>query len=49
MAETSSRSARGLGIASVLLGLVLLATGLFFAIGGGKLVALGGCWSLSAR
>ncbi|KAA5975168.1 MULTISPECIES: glucose/quinate/shikimate family membrane-bound PQQ-dependent dehydrogenase [Pantoea] len=44
MAETSSRSARGLGIASVLLGLVLLATGLFFAIGGGKLVALGGSW-----
>jgi quinate dehydrogenase (quinone) len=28
----------------VLLGLVLLATGLFFAIGGGKLVALGGSW-----
>jgi len=42
MAETSSRSGKGLGIASVLLGLVLLATGLFFAIGGGKLVALGG-------
>ncbi|MFE0585308.1 glucose/quinate/shikimate family membrane-bound PQQ-dependent dehydrogenase [Pantoea vagans] len=44
MAETSSRSGKGLGIASVLLGLVLLATGLFFAIGGGKLVALGGSW-----
>ncbi|MGK3143318.1 glucose/quinate/shikimate family membrane-bound PQQ-dependent dehydrogenase [Pantoea sp. C2G6] len=49
MAETSSRSAKGLGIASVLLGLVLLATGLFFAIGGGKLVALGGsCYFLIA-
>jgi len=44
MAETSSRSGKGLGIASMLLGLVLLATGLFFAIGGGKLVALGGSW-----
>lgn len=42
MAETSSRSAKVLGIVSVLFGLVLLATGLFFAIGGGKLVALGG-------
>jgi len=44
MAETSSRAGKGLGIASMLLGLVLLATGLFFAIGGGKLVALGGSW-----
>lgn len=44
MAETSSRSGKGLGIWTVLLGLVLLATGLFFAIGGGKLVALGGSW-----
>ncbi len=44
MAETSSRSGKGLGIWSVLLGLVLLAIGLFFAIGGGKLVGLGGSW-----
>lgn len=34
MAETSSRSGKGLRIWSVLLGLVLLATGLFFAVGG---------------
>lgn len=32
MAETSSRSGKGLGIASVLLGLVLLATGLFLQL-----------------
>ncbi|HAK33558.1 MAG TPA: membrane-bound PQQ-dependent dehydrogenase, glucose/quinate/shikimate family, partial [Pantoea sp.] len=44
MAETSSRSGKGLGIWSILLGLVLLAIGLFFAIGGGKLVSLGGSW-----
>lgn len=42
MAETSSRPAKGLGIWSVLLGLVLLAVGLFFTVGGGKLLSLGG-------
>ena len=42
MAETTSRPMKGLGIWCVLLGLVLLAVGLFFAIGGGKLLSLGG-------
>ncbi|HKS33944.1 MAG TPA: glucose/quinate/shikimate family membrane-bound PQQ-dependent dehydrogenase [Enterobacteriaceae bacterium] len=42
MAETTSRPTKGLGIWCVLLGLVLLAVGLFFAIGGGKLLSLGG-------
>lgn len=44
MAETKARSSKGLAIWSVLLGLVLLATGLYFAIGGGKLASLGGSW-----
>lgn len=44
MTETTPRSCKGLGIWSVLLGLALLATGLFCAIGGGKLVSLGGSW-----
>ena len=44
MAETKARASKGLGIWSVLLGLVLLAIGLFFVIGGGKLVSLGGSW-----
>lgn len=42
MAETTSRPMKGLGIWCVLLGLVLSAVGLFFAIGGGKLLTLGG-------
>ncbi len=42
MVQTTTRPAKGLGIWCVLLGLVLLATGLFFAIAGGKLAALGG-------
>lgn len=42
MAKTTSRPMKGLGIWCVLLGLVLLAVGLFFAIGGGKLLSLGG-------
>lgn len=42
MAETTTRSSKGLGVWSVLFGLVLLAVGLFFAAGGGKLVSLGG-------
>ena len=44
MAETNARASRALGIWSVLFGLVLLAIGLFFAIGGGQLVSLGGSW-----
>lgn len=44
MAENTARRSKALGIWSVLFGLVLLATGLFFAIGGGKLAALGGSW-----
>ena len=44
MAETKARASKGLGIWSVLLGLVLLAIGLFFVIGGGKLASLGGSW-----
>lgn len=44
MAENSARPGKGLSLWSVLFGLVLLAIGLFFAIGGGKLVALGGSW-----
>ncbi|MFH8132884.1 glucose/quinate/shikimate family membrane-bound PQQ-dependent dehydrogenase [Pantoea osteomyelitidis] len=44
MAETKARASKGLGIGSVLLGLVLLAIGLFFVIGGGKLASLGGSW-----
>ncbi|WP_312239803.1 glucose/quinate/shikimate family membrane-bound PQQ-dependent dehydrogenase [Pantoea sp.] len=44
MAETNARASKGLGIGSVLLGLVLLAIGLFFVIGGGKLASLGGSW-----
>lgn len=42
MTEITSRPMKGLGIWCVLLGLVLLAVGLFFAIGGGKLLSLGG-------
>ncbi|WP_426448542.1 glucose/quinate/shikimate family membrane-bound PQQ-dependent dehydrogenase [Siccibacter colletis] len=44
MNQTTSRPGKGLGIWSVLFGLVLAAIGLFFAIGGGKLVSLGGSW-----
>ncbi|KNC06548.1 quinate dehydrogenase [Klebsiella sp. RIT-PI-d] len=42
MADLSPRSGKGLGIWSVLLGLVLLATGLYFTIGGGQLIAVNG-------
>ncbi|POU68993.1 membrane-bound PQQ-dependent dehydrogenase, glucose/quinate/shikimate family [Pantoea sp. PSNIH4] len=42
MVQTTTRSSKGLGIWCILLGLVLLATGLFFTIGGGKLAMLGG-------
>jgi len=44
MNQNTSRPGKGLGIWSVLFGLVLAAIGLFFAIGGGKLVSLGGSW-----
>ena len=44
MANNSARPCKGLSILSVLFGLVLLATGLFFVIGGGKLASLGGSW-----
>ncbi|WP_437615542.1 glucose/quinate/shikimate family membrane-bound PQQ-dependent dehydrogenase [Erwinia sp. V71] len=44
MAENSARPCKGLSILAVLFGLVLLATGLFFVIGGGKLASLGGSW-----
>ncbi|MFS2225157.1 glucose/quinate/shikimate family membrane-bound PQQ-dependent dehydrogenase [Pantoea sp. B65] len=42
MAENSARPGKGLSIWSVLFGLILLAVGLFFVIGGGKLISLGG-------
>ena len=42
MVQTTARSSKGLGIWCILLGLVLLATGLFFTIGGARLAMLGG-------
>ena len=42
MSENYTRPSRALGIWSALLGLMLLAIGLFFVIGGGKLLSLGG-------
>nr|WP_024965376.1 membrane-bound PQQ-dependent dehydrogenase, glucose/quinate/shikimate family [Pantoea sp. IMH] len=44
MTQKNTRSSKWLGLWCVALGLVLLATGLFFVIGGGKLVAVGGSW-----
>ena len=44
MSQTNARSSKWLGLWSGVLGLLLLATGLFFVIGGGKLVSLGGSW-----
>ncbi|WP_147199176.1 membrane-bound PQQ-dependent dehydrogenase, glucose/quinate/shikimate family [Pantoea sp. CCBC3-3-1] len=44
MSQTNARSSKWLGLWSIVLGLLLLATGLFFVIGGGKLVSLGGSW-----
>lgn len=44
MSQTNARSPKWLGLWSIVLGLLLLATGLFFVIGGGKLVSLGGSW-----
>ncbi len=42
MSQTNARSSKWLSLWSSVLGLLLLATGLFFVIGGGKLVSLGG-------
>lgn len=44
MSVTSSSPGRGLIAWTILLGIILLVVGLFFAIGGGKLVSLGGSW-----
>ncbi|WP_338557494.1 membrane-bound PQQ-dependent dehydrogenase, glucose/quinate/shikimate family [Erwinia sp. E_sp_B04_7] len=44
MSQTNARPSKWLSLWCVVLGLVLLATGLFFVIGGGKLVSLGGSW-----
>ncbi|MGK6328546.1 glucose/quinate/shikimate family membrane-bound PQQ-dependent dehydrogenase [Erwinia sp. DT-104] len=44
MSQTNARSSKWLGLWCVLLGLILLATGLFFVVGGGKLLSLGGSW-----
>lgn len=44
MSQTNARSSKWLGLWCFVLGLILLATGLFFVIGGGKLVSLGGSW-----
>lgn len=42
MSQTNVRSSKWLGLGCFVLGLVFLATGLFFVIGGGKLLSLGG-------
>lgn len=44
MPQTNAGSSKGLGLWCFLLGLVLLAAGLFFVIGGVKLISLGGSW-----
>lgn len=44
MPQTNAGSAKGLGLWCFLLGIILLATGLYFIIGGGKLISLGGSW-----
>ncbi|MEI2267206.1 glucose/quinate/shikimate family membrane-bound PQQ-dependent dehydrogenase [Erwinia sp. CGal63] len=44
MSQTNARSPKWLGLWCIVLGLILLATGLFFVVGGGKLVSLGGSW-----
>ena len=41
MPQINAGSSKWLGLWCFLLGLILLATGLYFAIGGGKLVSLG--------
>ena len=44
MSQMNARPSKWLSLWCVVLGLMLLATGLFFVIGGGKLVSLGGSW-----
>ena len=44
MSQMNARPSKGLSLWCVLLGLILLASGLFFVIAGGKLVSLGGSW-----
>ncbi|WP_455814054.1 glucose/quinate/shikimate family membrane-bound PQQ-dependent dehydrogenase [Pseudomonas graminis] len=44
MPQINAGSSKWLGLWCFLLGLILLATGLYFVIGGGKLVSLGGSW-----
>lgn len=44
MSDTNPRSSGWLGLWCLLVGVILLATGLFFVIGGYKLVSLGGSW-----
>ncbi|STS91474.1 quinate/shikimate dehydrogenase (pyrroloquinoline-quinone) [Klebsiella variicola] len=44
MSNTNPRSSGWLGLWCLLVGVILLATGLFFVIGGYKLVSLGGSW-----
>lgn len=44
MSQMNARPSKWLSLWCVVLGLILLATGLFFVIGGGKLVSLGGSW-----
>ena len=44
MSDNNPRSSGWLGPWCLLVGVILLVTGLFFAIGGFKLVSLGGSW-----
>ncbi|WP_345828555.1 glucose/quinate/shikimate family membrane-bound PQQ-dependent dehydrogenase [Erwinia sp. HDF1-3R] len=44
MSQTNAPSSKWLGLWCFVLGLLFLATGLYFVIGGGKLVSLGGSW-----
>lgn len=44
MSDTNPRSSGWLGLWCLLVGVILLATGLFFVIGGYKLISLGGSW-----
>ncbi|MBN1086689.1 glucose/quinate/shikimate family membrane-bound PQQ-dependent dehydrogenase [Erwinia aphidicola] len=44
MPQSTAGSSKWLGLWCFLLGLILLATGLYFVIGGGKLASLGGSW-----
>lgn len=44
MSQTNAQSSKWLSLWCCLLGIILIATGLYFVIGGGKLVSLGGSW-----